>query len=438
MQWWRSGVLLAVCVVSTAAQPPTFSRDVWPILEQHCISCHQQGEIAPMVFTSYELTRPWARAIRQAALLRKMPPWDATPSAEHPFRNQRTLTQKEIDTLAAWADSGAAEGDKLPEYVPVPRVNGKWKLGQPDMVVRVPGFHVPKSGQVPYSFLIVPTHFTHDVCVRAAEYRIDHRALIHHINTFVRPPGSSFLTGFPAGQVFVPTLAQRASKRSGENVFDRRELLQGYEPGYEPAPWLPDGAKLIRAGSDLVLELHYTPKGSEAVDYSEVGLYFSKDMPARRVLAIDTLRDLDLRIPPGDGNYRSEASMTLGRSVQLLSVQPHMHLRGKSMEVRAEFPNGNNAVLVQVPKYDFNWQTTYVFEKPVELPEGTKLTSVAYFDNSAGNPSNPDPGALVRWGDQTTEEMHIAFLELATEAGADPSQILKEQPKMLKAELSGP
>ena len=269
--------------------------------------------------------------------------------------------------------------------------------------------------------------------MEAAEFRVDKRAVIHHINAFVRPPGSSYLAGFPERQIFVPTLAQRAQKRDGERVFERRQLLLGYEPGYAPMPWLEGGAKLIKAGSDIIFEIHYNPNGKEVTDYSEFGLYFAKRAPSRRVLAIDTLRYLDFAIPPGERNYVSKASMTLARPARLHSVQPHMHVRGKSMEVRAVYADGRTENLLSVPKYDFNWQITYVLASTLELPAGTRLESIAGFDNSVNNPFNPDSAATVRWGDQTTSEMHIAFLELVIDADADPDSLFQTAPKMIVA-----
>jgi hypothetical protein len=424
--------LLAIGAVSAWAgtPPPTFSKNVWPILQRRCVSCHQAGEIAPMPLTSYSEVRPWARAIRQAVLTRAMPPWHAEPNETHSFRNDRSLTQAEIATLQAWVDQGCPQGDPLPKFIP-PSPGRSWKLGRPDLIVQVPGFQVPERGPVPYSFLIVPLHFDHDTWVRAAEFRIDHRAVIHHINAFVRSPDSSYLAGFPANTIFVPTVSERGKKRAGERVFERRQLLLGYEPGYAPMPWLDDGAKLVKAGSDLVFEMHYNPNGKSVTDYSEFGLYFAKEPPRERVLAIDTLRDLDLAIPANDPAYLSKTSLTLARPVRLLSIQPHMHVRGKSMQVRAIYPNGQTEVLVSVPKYDFNWQTTYVFQDPVHLPSGTRLESDARFDNSPNNRFNPDPGAMVHWGDQTTDEMHIAFLELVIDANADPETIFKAPPRIL-------
>jgi hypothetical protein len=408
----------------------TFGQDVWPVIQKRCIACHQPGAIAPMSFTGYTEVRPWARAIRQAVISGSMPPWHAAAGSAHAFRNDRSLSKEEISLITRWVDSGCPEGNTASEKF-VPAAEHGWRLGKPDLVLQVPGFHVPKTGVIPYTFLIVPLHFEHDTWVRAAEFHIDQRALVHHINAFVRPPGSSYLSGFPVDKIFVPTVADRGKKRVGEAIFARRQLLLGYEPGYDPMPWLDGGAKLIPAGSDIVFEMHVNPNGHEATDHSELGLYFAKAAPAQRVLAIDTLRDLDLAIPPQSPNYLSHASMTLGRPARLLSIQPHMHVRGKSMEVKARFPDGRVETLLSVPRYDFNWQTTYVFREPLELPAGTVLESAAGFDNSLNNAFNPDPTATVHWGDQTFDEMHIAFLELAVEASGDVESLLMAAPPMV-------
>jgi hypothetical protein len=424
----RPYILFSLALPALAATPSW--SDVQPILQSRCSSCHAPGEIAPMSFLSHAETRPWARAIRTAVASRKMPPWHAAPSP-HAFLNDRSLSQKEIDTLTQWADAGAP-GPQSPAIKPAAKSHKQtWKLGAPDRIVQIPGMQVPASGQLPYTFLIIPLNLKHDTWLRAAEFQIDQRAVIHHINAFIRPPGSSYLAGFPVNEFFVPTVAQRGKRHDNEKLFDRRQLLLGYEPGYAPMPWLDNGAKLIPAGSDLIFEMHYNPNGKPAVDNSQFALYFSKSTPQHRVLAIDTLRDLDFLIPPQSPNFLSNASMTLARDVQLLSLQPHMHTRGAAMRVTATFPDGRTETLIDVPQYDFNWQTTYVLKQPLQLPTGTVLRSTAKFDNSPNNPHNPDPAAQVKWGDQTTDEMHIAFLELVLPAAADPNALLAAQPKMV-------
>jgi hypothetical protein len=408
-----------------------FSTDVWPILERRCVTCHQPGEVAPMPLTSYAEVRPWAQAIREAVLTRKMPPWHAAGETAHNFRNDRSLTEAEIRTLAKWVQEGAQEGKPLPTAFHPVNQDGGWKLGKPDIVIRVPGFHVPASGQLTYRYLITGGLFPKDVWVRAAEFRIDQRGAIHHINAYARAPESSYLAGYPKGEIVPAALADRRRIREGERVFDRRQQLIGWEPGYVAMPWLPDGAKQIRAGSDIVFEMHYNPSGKEVTDYSQFGIYLADAAPAQRVVAIDTLRDLDLAIPPGERDYVSRTSMMLAQPVKLVSVQPHMHYRGKAMEVRVVYPDGRTELLISVPKYDFNWQTTYVLRDPVPLPAGARLDSVAHFDNSANNAANPNASLLVNWGDQTTDEMHVAFLELALPAAADPEKLFAAPPRMV-------
>jgi hypothetical protein len=341
------------------------------------------------------------------------------------------LTDEEIRTIADWVKGGTPEGAALKKpFLATPREGG-WRLGKPDFVIRVPGFQVPESGQLTYRYLITGGLFPKNVWLRAAEWRIDQRRSVHHINAYIRGPESSYLAGYPKGEIVTATIADRGRKREGERVFDRRQQLVGWEPGYEPMPWLADGAKEVRAGSDVVFEIHYNPNGKAVTDYSELGLYLADGPPVERVLAIDTLRDLDLAIPAGERDCESRASMTLARAVKLVSVQPHMHYRGKAMEVRAFYPDGRSEVLISVPRYDFNWQTTYALKEPKLLPAGTRLESVAHFDNSPENPFNPNAGVTVHWGDQTTDEMHIAFLELAIPAEDDPEKVFAAPPRMI-------
>jgi hypothetical protein len=427
---FRSIALLFAGATAISAQI-SFSTQVWPIIENHCVSCHQTGEIGPMPLTTYAEIRPWAQAISEAVLSKKMPPWHAQGPTAHSFLNDRSISDAEIHTIADWVKAGAREGRIQKRPFQPERPAGGWKLGQPDIIIRVPGFQVPASGQLGYKYLITSGLFPDNVWLRAAEWHIDQRSVVHHINAYVRSPDSSYLSGYPTGEVVSATVADRAKRRDGERNFDRREQLAGWEPGYVPMPWLENGAKLVRKGSDIVFEMHYNPNGAAVTDYSELGLYFAEARPIDRVVAIDTLRDLDLNIPAGEREYVSRATMTLAHDVDLISIQPHMHFRGKSMEVQAFYPDGKSEVLISVPRYDFNWQTTYALKAPKQLPAGTRLESVAKFDNSKNNPFNPNAGVAVHWGDLTTDEMHIAFLELAIPAKDDPEKLFAAPPRMI-------
>jgi mono/diheme cytochrome c family protein len=395
---------------------PTYRQTVQPLLARHCAGCHQPGEIGPMPLTSYREVRPWAKAIKEAVLVRAMPPWFADPAASEKFRNDRSLPVDEIRSIVAWVDAGAPEGPAGSNSAEAPSLKPAAFSRKPDVVIKVPGLQVPASGTMEYTFLVTNLHFQEDKWIEAAEWRVDHREVVHHMNAFVRPPGSSYVSTAPYGVPYVASKAERLARRSDETENDRRELLIGYEPGYRPEPWGADRAKLIRKGSDMVFEMHYTPNGKPAVDSSELWLYFADAPPKERVLAVQP-SDRDLAIPPGDPNYRSFATAKFTSPVTLISVQPHMHLRGKAYQMEAVYPDGHREMLIRVPRYSFHWQTTYFLSKPLKLPVGTVIECSAWYDNSPGNPNNPDPAKTVHWGDQSWDEMNVGFLEIAFDAG---------------------
>ena len=410
--------MMMLALPSMAMAAVTFA-DVKPILRERCEGCHQAGEIGPMAFGTYKQARPWAKAIRQAVIERTMPPWHADAETSRRIRNSRALSGTEIDTIVKWVDGGAVEGPAV-EAVAAPARPSGWQLGKPDLVIRVPGYKVPAEGTVQYTFLVTPTNFTEDHWIAAAEWKIDRRAVVHHMNAFVRPPGSSYLKTAPVSQLYVASKDERAARRADEKEVDRRELLIGYEPGYQPAPWGEGRAKLIRKGSDVVFEIHYTANGAAVEDYSELGIYFAKEAPKERVLSLAPA-DSKLAIPPGDAQYRSSARASFTRDVKLISMQPHMHLRGKDFDIRATYADGRTDALLRVPRYDFRWQTTYFLADPIVMPRGSSMDFVAHFDNSANNKFNPDPSKTVYWGDQSWEEMNIGFIEVAFPAEADPN-----------------
>ena len=424
-------LLLLWCSLSSAADPSTrlvtFHRDVLPILQKRCQECHRPGEIGPMSLLTYRDARPWAKAMKDAVLPRKMPPWFADPKVGK-FRNDSTLAPAEITAIAAWADSGAMEGD--PQHAPPPRdfFEG-WRIGRPELVVEMPeAYQVPASGTVEYTYVIVPSGFTADRWIERAEIRPGNRAVMHHSSVWIRPQASRWLHGYPLGRAFVPAEQTRrdparllASTFAGITPLD--EALVGYAPGRPPVRLLPGQASLVPAHADFVFQLHYTPNGKPATDRSRLGLIFASRPPLERVFRGGISNDA-LVIPPGAANHPVSGAMTVNADCKLISLRPHMHLRGKSMEFRAVYPSGEKELLLRVPRYSFNWQFDYVFEHPKLLPKGARIEVVGVFDNSPNNPSNPDPQAEVRWGDQTWEEMMTGQFEIAIDARANRLDVL--------------
>lgn len=418
-------IALAGTLAASAASVPanvTYYKDVAPVLQSRCQECHRSGEVAPMSFTSYDEARPWAKAIKTAVLTKKMPPWFADPHFGK-FSNDRSLTQAEIDTLVAWADGGAKAGN--PKEGPKPREwFAGWQIGKPDKVYELPtAIDVPATGVVDYTYVVIPTGFTQDTWIRMAEVRPGQRSAVHHIIAFIRPPGSNWLKNAEPGVPFIPK--QRGGGGGGGDGLPG-ELLVGYAPGLQPTMCQPDEAKLVRAGSDIVLQLHYTPNGKAVSDQSKIGVIFANETPKRRVMTMNAM-NFFIKIPPGDPNYEVHSQTTLPMDVQLVNLMPHMHLRGKDFLYKAVYPTGETQVLLSVPRYDFNWQLAYVPEKELPLPKNTRIECTAHFDNSANNPANPDPTKEVRWGDQTWEEMMIGWFDVSFDADKDPAALRQQR-----------
>ena len=420
-------VSAAALLAGTAANV-TFYRDVLPVLQERCQSCHRPGEVGPMAFGAYDQTRPWAKAIKQAVLLGKMPPWYAD-APQGRFHNDPRLSQQEIDKLVAWADSGAPAGNPKDAPRPVTFLDG-WTIDKPDAIFQVPTpFQIPATGTLEYTYVIVPTGFTEDRWITQVEVRPGNRAVVHHANVYIREPGSNWLREYPMGKLFVPEergerVGTGGSSSAGASV--REQVIAGYSPG-RPAKQVPAGyAMLIPAGSDLVFHLHYTTNGKATTDITRVGFVYAKSTPSKRVIRVQA-SNAGFVIPPGAQDYPVAGSAALGVDCELLNVYPHMHLRGKSMTLSAVYPTGEHEEFVRVPHYDFNWQLVYSFSKPRMLPKGTVLKANATFDNSATNPFNPDPKKSVRWGDQSWDEMMVGFFDLAIPVKTDPASVLVAQ-----------
>jgi hypothetical protein len=346
-----------------------------------------------MALTDYASVRPWAKAIKQAVVSRAMPPWFA--EGGH-FSNDSRLPDPAIKAIADWVDAGAPSGDASDAPKPVQWTDG-WRIGQPDVVIEMPhDAQIPATGTLGYQYVIAPTHFKEDAWVRLAEVRAGDRVHAHHIVVSVRAPDSPDPQG---------------------------EFLAGYGPGSMPEMLGEGQAKLIKAGSDLIFQLHYTTNGTAARDRSKIGLILAREAPKQRVMML-AAANVRFTIPAGDPDVQVEAQLTLHRDATLVSLLPHMHWRGKSFEFRAVFPDGRKEVLLRVPHYDYNWQLSYYLERPLLLPTGTVIECTAHFDNSPNNPRNPDPAKTVRFGPQSWDEMMIGYFEVAVEPSTEMRDLL--------------
>jgi hypothetical protein len=353
-----------------------------------------------------------APSIKRVVQQKIMPPWFADPQYGH-FANDRSLSSKEISTLVAWVNAGAPEGDPKDAPPPVDFLEG-WGIPKPDVIFQLPRpFQIPASGVVEYQYVIIPTGFTEDKWVQMAEARPTNRPMVHHIIAYVREPGSSYFKDQKPG-VFFEAPPSKADEKTDTSALPS-DFLIGYAPG-QPAEVLgPGQAKLIKAGSDLVLEVHYMPMGTATTDQTKVGLVFAKQPPKERVLTLSAVNGT-FKIPPGDPNYRVDASFEVATDLKLAGLHPHMHTRGKDFEYRIVYPDGRTETILRVPKYNWRWQLWYNLAEPLVLPKGTKIECTAHFDNSADNPENPDPTKTVIWGQQSWDEMMVGFFNLVFDA----------------------
>ncbi len=417
--------LILLSALSAAAEPssPTFNKDVIPILQKHCQGCHRPGEVAPMSFMSYRETRPWAKAIKESVITKKMPPWFADPAYGH-FRNERKLDPQELSTLVKWADSGASEGDAKDKPAPVEFATG-WSIGKPDIVIEMPkDIPILADGQMDQSNVLVKVNFPKDTWVKAAEVRPGNAKVVHHMKAWIRFPGSEWMKDAPEGELYRPP------RRSmfGEGLS--QDMLAKYNPGVNAQEFtVGDAAKFIPAGSDIVFECHYVPSGTAQTDKSRVGIVLASAPPQKRYMTVTGVNTTDILIPAGASDHEVKASTMVETPVELVWVQPHMHMRAKDYELRAIYPSGESEILLKVPRYSFTWQLGYEMAKPVLLPKGTRLETTTHYDNSANNPYNPNPKIDVAYGPQSTDEMAVSFIGLTMDIGADPAQLLRRQRK---------
>ncbi len=434
----------------------TFTRDVAPIIFNKCANCHRPGEVAPMPLTSYAEVRPWSKAIREAIVERTMPPWFADPktSTLH-FSNDRQLSQKEIETIVAWVDAGAPKGDAkdLPAF---PNYVAGWTFGEPDLVVEMPiDYEVQAEGELPMQNFYVPVPFNEERWVEKVELRPGNPAVVHHsiVNVVTLPPGTSIVNGRAVrdGASSSQNNAlnrQSARETGGLSEGGAREVAQsqdsftrsgafklvGQAPGKGFERHHEGTAKRILPGMYFQFNMHYQPAGRVEKDRSKLGLWFARKPVTHEVLTkgvTDTIyiggkelseirtvngKEIKVRgkipnIPPNVDNWEISGEVTIKEAITLYAFAPHMHLRGKDISYTLVWPDGRRQVLLNVPKFDFNWQLHYELAEPLKIPAGSKIVSVAHYDNSIKNRYNPAPQKEVYWSEQSWDEMFIPWFE---------------------------
>ncbi len=386
---------LAANTTTVDATTPTFHKEVSRILQSECQVCHRTnganlgGMVAPMALVSYEETRPWARAIAKAVMAKDMPPWDASPEQNGHFRNQRTLSQDQIDTLVAWAKAGAPAGDiaDAPETKTWSN-DGGWLIGEPDLVLTFDeAFFVEDDVEDLYVYMkttMTKDKLPEDRWIKAVEFRPG-SPVVHHIIM----PG-----------------------------------VGGIAPGNDPNIYREGVGAKLEAGRDLQWQMHYHKEPGEGTgvwDKSQVAFKFydSADEVTHELFNAG-LGSFDWEIPPGAKDVSATAEYTFEHDSKIVSYLPHMHLRGKAARYTAYYPDGTEEVILDVPAYDFNWQTAYEYEEFKKVPAGTRVVFQSWWDNSTDNPHNPDPTVTVRWGEPTTDEMSFGFMAFINDENDGP------------------
>lgn len=395
-------LLLTFPLAAHTRTPPTYSEHIAPILQKQCQTCHRQGEVAPFALEDYSDAKAWATEIATYTQARLMPPWK--PASGHgQFKNERRLTDTEIQMIIDWEKAGAPPGD-LNAVPPVPNFTDGWKLGAPDWIVEMPiEYEIDPEGEDEYRHFIIPTHFDTDMYVQAVDVQPGNRKTVHHVIAYLDVNGEARKLD---AQDEKPGYVTEGTGPG----FDDAGTLGGWAPGVTPAV-LPEGVGyLLPKGADIAMQVHYYRTGHIERDRSRLGLYFSKTAETAK-LHITSAINNKFEIPAGAARHAVFASRKLKTDAYLLATMPHMHLLGRDMRLTATIPTGEKHELIWIQDWDFNWQDIYHYSEPLFLPAGTEVSLVAHFDNSAENPVNPhNPPIPVGWGEKTTDEMCIGFL----------------------------
>jgi len=448
----------------SAAKEVTFNKNIAPIFFKNCAGCHRPDDIGPFSVLSYKDVRPWAKAIKEKVVTREMPPWHADPHFGK-FQNDARLTQTEIDEIVAWVDDGAKEGNAK-DLPPTPNFTTAWAIGTPDVVLQMPqAFTLDSKGADDYIYFRVPTGFTEDKWIQAAEFRPGNKRVVHHAVVFIETP--QMIEGAKAlaqrqGRTFdahtTPSVFERApgpeSQFFKEGTVWRVRMdapvaddscnsgvrsaaagagsliLTAYAPGKNADVYPAGTGKRVPAGSNLILQMHYSKTtGKPETDRTSVALVFAKE-PVTKMVETMTVVNSSFAIPPGAPNHEATACYTVLRDVQMVNYFPHMHVRGKDMKYEVVRPDGSRETLLWVDRYHFNWQTLYVLKDPVAIPKGSRFVVTAHFDNSAKNKLNPDPTKTVRFGEPTYDEMLVGYADYIRERPKERA-LVKLDPKLL-------
>jgi hypothetical protein len=387
-----SQLLSVVFAAVPASAQATFTRDVAPILHARCVSCHRPGEAAPMPLRTFAEARPFARAIKERVVARKMPPWPAD-RVTGTFVNDPSLSDREIATIVEWADSGAAQGDPA-HMPPLPQFTEGWQLGEPDLIVDLPEISIPATSGDLFPLPNVAVNMAEDRWIRAVEIRPSNRQVAHHAVLFAGGNG----------------LLQSANPAN---------VLAVWAVGTPPTVYPTGTGRWLRKDQIIATNLHYHPNGTATTDRMRVGFYFGTG-ELKKEVATAVAGNVTFEIPPHATNYEMRGVYVADQDISVVSFFPHMHLRGRNMTMTATFPDGRRQVLLNVPDYDFNWQLFYYPREPITLPRGTRVDVVAHYDNSSANRANPDPRLAVRFGETTSDEMMFGTFEFVPVEGVSP------------------
>jgi hypothetical protein len=390
-------LVLYLAIVGTS---PTYAQDIEPIIRKHCVACHQEGEAGPMSLTDYKSVSHWAPMICEVLEEGRMPPWGANPKIGD-FVNTRIVPDCEKLLLRAWVEADRPSGD-LSTLKPFEPHKSEWHRKEPpDIVLSMPEpFEVPATGIVEYQYFTVDPHLEHDVWVRDVELSPSNRKVVHHAGVMIQPPKDTNLPPMGFGDIVIAGYLPGAQFQTPQASGTSSENPWGFKTGM-----------VIPAGSKIVFQMHYAPVGSRQADRSKLGLWLCDESEVDRIAVAENIIALDMVIPPqSERTEISRSAPTFHEPIAVYAMNVHMHLRGKSFQFIAHYPDNTQEILLDVPRYNFDWQDTYLLKEPKVLPAGTRVEAVGLFDNSDKNPRNPDPSKEVHWGEQTGDEMMFGGL----------------------------